>query len=92
MYLTTREVAQLTGLSISALRHARSDRPDLNAPPCMRLPQFKGTRDSVRYDLEELILWMTEVKKCGGQRGAVIAAEIIENRIDEIENTGKDEN
>ena len=87
MFLKTKDVHQITGLSISTLKQGRTSRPDLNTPPSIRVPEFKGTRDPVRYDLNELTLWMSEVGRCGGKRGAIIASKIIEKRIKAIEDT-----
>ena len=49
--LTDKEVAFLYPISVSTLRHARSDRPDIDAPPFIR----EGRR--CLYPLPELRAW-----------------------------------
>ena len=52
IWLPTKVCAALVGLSVFTLQRARHDRPDLHAPPAVRI----GTR-TIRYALTDVLLW-----------------------------------
>jgi hypothetical protein len=52
--LADKEVAHYLGLSVSTLRHARTDRPELAAPPFVKI----GGR--IYYQREVALAWARE--------------------------------